>query len=369
MSHHPPFGPAYGGSPYAPPRPTNGLAVASLVCALTCLPPVGLVLGVIALVQLRRRHESGKGMAVAGVVVSAVSLVIIAVSVVLAVIAGEEPDEDGRAAGTTAPTRIDPATIEPGDCFNLGTLSSEEETEHGSAGLVPCDEPHQAEAYAVLSMDEGPWPGDDAVAEWVGEHCEQRVDDYILDSWTVPFDVFPYHLQPTSLTWANGDRGVICSYAHEERALEGSLRVDASMLDEEQVFFLTRIGHVDAAYGEQPAFEDLDAQRQWAEDLSGTLTYEADVLHGHDWEDAARKPAAGLVEEIRAAAALWEDASGAADAAAYEDAYDAAFAALDLETEVSLRRALDLESDPSIAFPSDDEYTTEPADEAPAADV
>ncbi|WP_431782226.1 DUF4190 domain-containing protein [Streptomyces chumphonensis] len=369
MSHHPPPGPAYGGSPYGgPPRPTNGLAVASLVCALTCLPPVGLVLGIIALAQLRRRHESGRGMAVAGVVVSAVSLVIIAASVLVAVFAGDEPEEDGRAAGTTVPTRIDPATIEPGDCFNLGSLSAEEETEHGSAGLVPCDEPHQAEAYAVLNMEEGPWPGDDAVTEWVGEQCARHVDGYILDSWTVPADVFPYHLQPTSRTWANGDRGVICTYAHEERALEGSLRIDATTLDEEQVFYLTHFGRVDAVYAEQPAFEDLDAQRRWAEDLSGTLTEQADAMHQHDWEDAAREPAAGLVEEMRATAALWEDASGATDAA-YEDAYDAAFDALVLESEVPLRRALDLESDWSIAFPSDEEYATDPADEASAADV
>jgi len=59
---------------YQPPR-TSGLAVASLVLSLLCVfAPVGLVLGIIALVQMsnRRNQLTGSGFAIAGICVGAV---------------------------------------------------------------------------------------------------------------------------------------------------------------------------------------------------------------------------------------------------------------------------------------------------------
>lgn len=69
----PPYHPhqaAPGPAPYFPygPRPpaaVNGVAIAALVFGILCfLPAVGLVLGVVALLQIKRRGERGKGMAV-----------------------------------------------------------------------------------------------------------------------------------------------------------------------------------------------------------------------------------------------------------------------------------------------------------------
>ncbi|MED7925397.1 DUF4190 domain-containing protein [Nonomuraea sp. LP-02] len=81
----PPSG-AYGYNPYGapppPPRPTNGMAVASLVlgivgmisCGLTSI--VGVILGHIALARIKRSGEEGQGMAVAGLVTSYIMVVI-----------------------------------------------------------------------------------------------------------------------------------------------------------------------------------------------------------------------------------------------------------------------------------------------------
>lgn len=65
--------PAYGAPPPANP-PTNGLAIASLVCSLagllTCISaPVGAVLGHVARKQIRERGEGGDGLAFAGIIV------------------------------------------------------------------------------------------------------------------------------------------------------------------------------------------------------------------------------------------------------------------------------------------------------------
>ncbi|MCK2220902.1 DUF4190 domain-containing protein [Actinomadura sp. ATCC 31491] len=80
----PPSG-AYGYNPYAappPPRPTNGMAVASLVlgivgmisCGLTSI--VGVILGHIALNRIKRSGEEGQGLAVGGLVTSYIMVVV-----------------------------------------------------------------------------------------------------------------------------------------------------------------------------------------------------------------------------------------------------------------------------------------------------
>lgn len=83
--HYPPPTPggygAYGypSSPYLAPR-TNALAIASFVAAIagfiTCgLGSVlGLIFGVVGLSQLKRTGEGGRGLAISGIVVSALTL-------------------------------------------------------------------------------------------------------------------------------------------------------------------------------------------------------------------------------------------------------------------------------------------------------
>jgi hypothetical protein len=67
--------PGYGGQPaYVMARPTNGMALAAMICALaglvSCIGfPVGAVLGHIALKQVRETGEQGEGYAKTGIIV------------------------------------------------------------------------------------------------------------------------------------------------------------------------------------------------------------------------------------------------------------------------------------------------------------
>lgn len=75
----PPSGWAPAG--YAPPNRTNPLAVASLVCSLAGLVTgitviAGIVLGHIALAQIRQTGEDGRTMALAGVIIGYVLVAI-----------------------------------------------------------------------------------------------------------------------------------------------------------------------------------------------------------------------------------------------------------------------------------------------------
>lgn len=76
-----------GYSPYPPPPPTrtNGLAVASLVCAFLFFP-LGIVFGHVSLSQIKRTREGGHGLAVAGLVISYVAAVLTVIAVVATIV-------------------------------------------------------------------------------------------------------------------------------------------------------------------------------------------------------------------------------------------------------------------------------------------
>ncbi|MCG5430767.1 DUF4190 domain-containing protein [Mycobacterium sp. MYCO198283] len=91
----PPFGqqppgypPPYGGYGPPPQQRTNAMAIASIACSgtglvlgLLCLvglifAPVGVVLGVIGLNQIKHTGEQGRGLAIAGIAIGAGSIVL-----------------------------------------------------------------------------------------------------------------------------------------------------------------------------------------------------------------------------------------------------------------------------------------------------
>jgi peptidyl-prolyl cis-trans isomerase B (cyclophilin B) len=83
-----PSGPVPGPPGYGPPPPpqsTNGLAIASLICAFLFFP-LGIVFGHVSLSQIKKSREGGHGLAVAGLVISYVVAVLTVVAVVASVV-------------------------------------------------------------------------------------------------------------------------------------------------------------------------------------------------------------------------------------------------------------------------------------------
>lgn len=88
--------PGYGTPPAGPPpgwgqqqpgwgppggtRPTNTLAIVSLVLIFT-ITPAALVTGIIARKQIRETGEAGDGMALAGIICGAVSIVLVVLAI------------------------------------------------------------------------------------------------------------------------------------------------------------------------------------------------------------------------------------------------------------------------------------------------
>lgn len=62
----------------------NGLCIAGFVCAFV-IPPVGLILSIIALVQINKSHEKSKGMSIAGIAISALGTLFLVACIAFAV--------------------------------------------------------------------------------------------------------------------------------------------------------------------------------------------------------------------------------------------------------------------------------------------
>lgn len=86
----PPYG--HGGYAYAPPRSTNGFAIASMVLGILWIYWIGsilaLIFGYVARNQIRAGNQQGDGMAIAGIVLGWIGVGILLLLIVFGVAAG-----------------------------------------------------------------------------------------------------------------------------------------------------------------------------------------------------------------------------------------------------------------------------------------
>ncbi|MDN3297967.1 DUF4190 domain-containing protein [Streptomyces ficellus] len=346
---HLPVPPAPYGMPGPPPPSanTNGLAIASLVTGIVCcVPPLGMVLGGIALGQIRKKGERGKGLAVTGMILSLVSTLLVVAG--LATGAYREVYDGMRDAADEASRTRSTFDLRKGQCFNSpgGTI----EAETPDVTIVDCATPHDGEitgSFALTQFDK--WPGDKAIEPVAEKRCDVLNSAYAMDTWAIPDDAWIYYYQPSADSWRLGDRVVTCSFAAEKGKLTGSLRSDATTLDTHQVAFLKPVNLIDTVLLEEPeadAEDDLDANVRWAGKVSSTLSGTVAKLRAHPWPTAAERPLADLVEELEAAREHWAKAAAATDADVFWEHYDPAYDALPADMGAKARAALGLTRTP-----------------------
>ena len=73
-------------APYPPKPSTNGFAIASLILGILGGVPLSVIFGIIALNQIKRSRQGGRGMAIAGLVLSGLWTLLIIAIVVLAIV-------------------------------------------------------------------------------------------------------------------------------------------------------------------------------------------------------------------------------------------------------------------------------------------
>jgi Septum formation len=185
----PPYYPPPQG-PYAPPTPgTNWWAVISLVFGVLGGVLISVICGIVGL-NRAKKGQGGRGMAIAGLVLSGLWIVGIVALVAFLVFFDK---------GTVSATEV-----KAGDCLK----------ELPASGLVitvdtaACGEPHTGEIFSVMKMPEGDFPGQFAIEEYQNK-CAPELAKYSPEAAEDP-DVGLFVLYPSEDSWGQGDRTVTC---------------------------------------------------------------------------------------------------------------------------------------------------------------
>ncbi|MFC7792581.1 DUF4190 domain-containing protein [Streptomyces cinereoruber] len=327
----PPGGP--GAGPHGqPPRSTSGLAVASLVSGIVCcLAPLGLVLGLVALPRIRKRGQAGKGLAIAGIVLSALGCVLLVLGLVTGGFSSAWSGfKKGVEEGVDEAARSkSPFSLRTGQCFSDHGKTKDYTTE---VTVVDCARPHDGEVTGGFDVTGfSTWPGEDAIDAIAEKRCETVNLAYAMDTWAIPEDVWLFYYLPSSQSWKLGDRTVTCALAGEKKPFSGSLRSDATTLDADQTHFLKSLNPIETVLYREPEEdpdEDFAANKAWAGEVLAAIDGAHAALGRHSWPGAATKPVATLRKDLAATSKQWRALATAADADAYWEAYDTAFDAL-----------------------------------------
>ncbi|WP_199545715.1 DUF4190 domain-containing protein [Streptomyces sp. N35] len=220
----PPYGqyPGYGNgwAPYPAAPRTSGFAIAALVTCVLCFLPLGLVFGLVALRQIKKTGQSGKGLAVSGLVVNSVTLLL----TLLFFVSGAASEFwGGFNDGMKEAQQEQSLTPEKGQCFNVPAGAEEGYVE--KINIVPCAGPHDSEVYGSFRLEHSTFPGQGAIEDVAAERCATQLDEYVVDADALPGNVVFDFISPTQESWNVGDREVTCVFVDEDGGkLTSSLR-------------------------------------------------------------------------------------------------------------------------------------------------
>ena len=202
-NQYPPNPPQWMTVAQGPPRPTgrNGLAIASLIlgilgiCGFSLV--LGLILGIAALVQINRTGQPGRGMAIAGIVLSLLWAGGLVIGVVY--IAGK-----ARTLGTT-PTIVG---LEVGECYNTPPVFGADATK------TACTGPHDGEVFDTVPLKgylEGEYPGEDYLESQAKSGCEAKRAAKFGANYTPPVEADLAVFYPYSAAWKARKFTAVCT--------------------------------------------------------------------------------------------------------------------------------------------------------------
>jgi Septum formation len=103
------------------------------------------------------------------------------------------------------------AAFQPGTCLDEDGLPTD------------CAAAHDAEVFAVVSLPEGAWPGQEALETAADEACGSEFEAYVGASYEESALYYGYYT-PLQDDWTTGDREVLCFVYDAEGPLTGSVR-------------------------------------------------------------------------------------------------------------------------------------------------
>jgi hypothetical protein len=221
--------PSYPPQPPYPPYPsfqaqtTSGVAIASLVLGilgfLTITAVLGIILGIVALGRVRATGQRGRGLAIAGIVVSVAWLgLLVALLVVGAVTAPPNPQRSSSTGQISHREKLSLTSLLPGDCFD-DPLTRARVTY--SVTAMPCTQSHNSQVFAAFRVAGGHYPGTATLDRQGKAGCNARLSD--LDQQKLTGGVGVTFFTPPVLAWYLGQHRIVCIVVSPKAPLKSSL--------------------------------------------------------------------------------------------------------------------------------------------------
>jgi hypothetical protein len=226
----------------------DGFAIASLLLGVFGITIIGAILsinfGIMALRRIRRTGQPGRGLAIAGLALSAIWLLIGTFFVLGAGKGPAQPSASGGpssssghgspSSGGSSPPTAKPSSsaspgslsanvfaIRPGQCFQ-NPPASQTELGFTYVTVVPCTKPHNAQAFAQVSVKGTSWPGTDAVKRQADSDCHAQIKANVQAS-KIESSMSLRYLYPLESSWASGHRTITCLIVNSTADLKTSL--------------------------------------------------------------------------------------------------------------------------------------------------
>ena len=147
------------------------------------------------------------------------ALALTGCSVIDSIAPKEQAVRDDKTSEVTEAGQADVFTVSVGDCFN--DVSEQEISE---VPAVPCDQPHDYEAYHAFDIAGDEFPGDEAVTSQADDGCSAAFTDFNGLSYDES-TLYLGYLQPTEESWTGqNDHEVVCYIYEENLQTTGSLK-------------------------------------------------------------------------------------------------------------------------------------------------
>jgi Domain of unknown function (DUF4190)/Septum formation len=231
------YGPNQYGAAWPPPSPgVSGLAIASFVLGLLGVflltAVLSVILGIAAMVEIRRSGKRGRGLAIAGFALSGVWVVaIVGLGVLGAVTGGSNGSNPPSGAPTisashspattpaSTPASVNVFSLPVGTCFDnpSGNLFS-----INSVTPIACTKPHNAQVYAQYNAKGSTFPGTTVLDRRADNGCNARISGN-LDQSKLTSAMSLHFIFPRQLAWDSGQRRVSCLIVDSSRDLTSSL--------------------------------------------------------------------------------------------------------------------------------------------------
>jgi hypothetical protein len=176
-----------------------------------------LPFGFIALSRIKRLGQGGRGLAMAGIILSGLWLVGL---VTLGVVGNSgQASRSSSTGGITRKGSQNVFSLAVGDCFDNPAGASTVIT----VTAIPCNQPHNAQIYAKFTLrgSDFDYPGNAAVTRLATNGCNSRTGD--VDKSLTTGSMTIRLLFPEADSWLNGRRTVSCMIVNPTPALTSSL--------------------------------------------------------------------------------------------------------------------------------------------------